>query len=161
MIARYAALAALVLLPASSAAQTISTVPLGARVRVHPAVRTAARPSRLHGSQPVVGTIAERRADTLVISLGPHGAVALFPDGSIGQLELSQGIPPRLDGAVRGIWRGLRFGLAIAPIASLAASSDRRRFDHQPIAISLGLSALTGAVVGALAPEERWVQVAR
>jgi hypothetical protein len=76
---------------------------------------------------------------------------------------VSVGRPTRFGGAARGIGRGLLVGLAVAPVAGLAArhGGGDDAAVREAALMSLGLGALAGATVGAIFPEERWARVER
>jgi hypothetical protein len=145
-------------------AQAADGLEVGARVRVTIADADGGRPARL------VGTVAERRADALL--LGPEGEAAPreVPWARVGLVEVSRGQGSRAGAGARGgaLVGALVLGTAVylgeRSSETCTSECDYRNPSVVPMtALGVAAGALGGAYVGrrlgALMPAERWEAV--
>ena len=141
-----------VLAPPSLAAQQADPLTPGTRVRV-----ILARGSRSIWSRPQIlqGTVTAVSADSLSLRLDAEAGPVTLATASVAKLEVSQGIPSRLESAV---WQGAVIGLQGA--TTWPAVRDRN-FDNsdsweRDVLVGAAVGAAVGVVLGALNPAERW-----
>lgn len=153
--ARAASLLALALsLPAPLPAQTLDSLPAGARVRIR-------QPA--YGTGWLVGRLVSPAADSAAIALAGRPDTVRFATDSLPPLQVSQGLRARTGkGALVGLGVGAGTGLILGILAAAEDCTGFCVIDVGPAEIA-GVSALLGgvgagigALVGSLVRGERW-----
>ena len=141
--------------PTIGRGQVLDSVASDARIRVD--LRTTDRSWRgKERAQSVTGTLAEVRADTLLLTVHAGAAPVRVPLASMRPAFVSRGRPPRWQAAIRGIVAPALMGAALSAVST---SLHRRAGDPSPAAMAMSAAAwgaASGAVLGAWAPKERW-----
>jgi predicted outer membrane lipoprotein len=109
--------------------------------------------------QPIRGRVASLASDTLYLAVGDSLGPLAVPRRLIQRLEYSKGVPSRLASATK---RGLLSAAAFALVAAFINEHEDEPHDHSTGDVALvwgGLGLVTGAVLGAIFPIERWKKV--
>ena len=131
--------------------QGIADLPAGARIRITLPDSARQTPLTLR-IQTVVGTFARTTSDTLWLQVGGPDTVRV-PRAALRRVEVSRGVSRARSALEFGFGTGLAIGLA----SHAGAYGDDHRGDD---AIVIGaVTAVVGAVIGALRPYERWRRV--
>jgi len=151
-------MALLIALGAHSASAQSDSVPLGERVRV--------RVADLHRQGDMLprlmelrGTLTRADSSDLFIAIAPGGGTIAIPRRSVRSLAVSAGVPSRLESAVRRgiawtfIGAFLGFGFRDFP------DRDGRTPWRDAVTAGAAAGALTGVIMGAFTPYERWRRV--
>jgi hypothetical protein len=138
--------------PAPAVGQEALAVEPGTRVRV-----VLARGSRSIWSRPQIlqGTVTALNADSISLRLDAGAGPVTLATASIAQLEVSRGVPSRLESAV---WQGAVLGRQGAVYWPILTEKDRGSSDSwdRDMLVGAAVGTAIGVVVGALDPAERW-----
>ena len=149
-------------LPHALGAQQAESLPIGARVRVHPLTPPLV---------PVTGVLVRADSAGLVIAGRDDARLRSIPVREVSRLERHVFTRPKGSAFVRGAGRGALVGLALsAVLVGAAVVEDRRNSCHDcfvnarlaaaVVAVPLtAVSSLVGGAVG-LSTRERWARVA-
>jgi hypothetical protein len=138
-----------------STAQWPANVAPGARVRVRlPEVQYQEAIPRGHLLR---GRVSALAPDTLYLAITDSVGPLAIPRPLIQRLDLSRGVPSRGANALRqGVISGALWALAFA----VFSETDNGRHDTGDAALlGGGVGFVTGAIMGALFPRERWKKV--
>lgn len=135
-------------------------VPVGSRVQVTIPDAAAQRVTPFVRTQLVRGEVTRIVTDTIYVRPAPALGSLAVPTASVRRLDVSLGPPRRSSSAlVRGIEHAVVFALA----GVLLYSEGEREFGvtsrSEAAALGAGVGLVGGAVIGALAPFERWQRV--
>ncbi|MDH3497541.1 MAG: hypothetical protein OER21_12335 [Gemmatimonadota bacterium] len=155
-------LGVLVGMPVALAAQERSLLPLGVRIRVTTATPDTTARARGPTRTRFVGTLADLRADAVVLDVDPHDR-RVVPFGTLRELEVSRGRQSRTGrGALIGLAAGAAAGVTtvLALCAGGECESSGGNFTGFGALVVGAAGALAGtgigALVGALIRTERW-----
>ncbi|HET6228849.1 MAG TPA: hypothetical protein VFE05_02155 [Longimicrobiaceae bacterium] len=154
-----AALLALALLAAAPVrAQMPGAVAPGARIRVW----LTPLPRKVEGSavpQQLRGSLVSLTADSITVRIHPQSAPVTLARRGVWRIDVSHGVPSRVESAARAGLGGAVVGAFYAPIIDY----DRRYFRNTGEAAWKGAAygAAYGAALGAIFPRERWRRVRR
>lgn len=108
------------------------------------------------------GTLTRQRADTLFLALAPGVGEVAVTRGALRRVDVSRGMPSRLESAGA---EAVRVGLLYALLSTITyvtrtddGTADRLSYP-QHVGVSVGLGFVTGGIVGAIWPRERWRRV--
>lgn len=154
-----AALLAGLALPTGLTAQTGTPLVPETRVRV---ILPSAKPTAfgIGRAQPLVGTVASMRGDTLVLRRDRTPTTAVVPLASVARIEVSRGVEPRGISLLKGAATGALDGMLVAPLAYLPRDCEGMACFAETAAISAGIGALAGGILGVASPRERWLPIA-
>jgi len=143
-----------------AAAQQLPPVTVGTRVRVR-IPETAAQPETpFRRWQQLRGEVTRVAPDTIVLRPAPALGEIVVPMSMVRRLDRSTGVPSAGASALGGGILG-----ALAGALWLGLDYDREGHDYgvtrrsEAVALGAGLGLVVGAVVGAIAPTERWHRV--
>jgi hypothetical protein len=143
--------------PAQAGAQWPQEIVPGARVQARlpeAQFQPAARRGHL-----LRGRVAGLAPDTLYLAVADSVGPLAIPRALIERLEYSRGVPSRASSAlVRGLKAGAAMALALALWNELDEGSDRTSTGTAAL-VGGSVGFATGALVGALRPQERWRRV--
>jgi hypothetical protein len=109
--------------------------------------------------QPIRGRVASLASDTLYLAVGDSLGPLAVPRRLIQRLEYSKGVPSRVASATK---RGLLSAAGFALVAALVNEAGDEPHKNSTGDVALvwgGLGLVTGAVLGAIFPIERWKKV--
>lgn len=149
--------AALLLLgfPAAAFAQEAAPVPPGARVRI--ALERPSGPAGLTPLPALQGTVTSAGPDSLTLLLHPGATPVTVSLDAVRRVEISRGVPSRLESAFR---KALLWG-ALGAVEFPLLDRDERSFGSTREAALTGaaVGVVAGAAFGALLPRERWRRI--
>ncbi len=124
----------------------------GTRVRV-----VLARGSRSIWSRPQIlqGTVTSLNADSISLRLDAGAGPVTLATASIARLEVSRGVPSRLESAA---WSGAVLGVQGISLWPAVRDRDLNNSDSwsRDVLVGAAVGATIGVIVGALEPREQW-----
>src|SRR3954464_10846578 len=140
-----------------AAAQWPAQVTPGARVQVRlPEIQYQFNWTR---GQPIRGRVASLASDTLYLAVGDSLGPLAVPRRLIQRLEYSKGVPSRFASAARnGLLSAAGFAL-VAAFVNEVGEEPHKNSTGDVALVWGGVGLVTGAVLGAIFPIERWKKV--
>ncbi len=118
------------------------------------------RQRRFRPVQMISGEITRTTRETIYVRPTPRLGELAIPFAAVDRLEVSRGAPSRTSSA---LITGFQQGIAFAVLGTLLYNEPSRQFGvtrrGEAAALGAGFGFLGGALVGAIAPFERWQRV--
>jgi hypothetical protein len=141
----------------AAGAQWPTQVTPGARVQVRlPEIQYQFNWTR---GQPIRGRVKSLASDTLYLAVGDSLGPLAVPRRLIKRLEYSKGVPSRVASATKqGLISAAGFAL-VAALINEAGDEPHKNSTGDVALVWGGVGLVTGAVLGAIFPVERWKKV--
>lgn len=159
-LARIPALLA-ILFATELSAQSSTDLPVAPGTGVGVTVPDSARQEPIAPrTQQLRGEVAALSVDTLSLRVAGTGTLLAVPRSAVRRLDVSKGVPSRLQSAVEGAVGGAVIGALYAfALRQLGSDEWNGRSRTDVLAIGAAYGSATRLVFGALSPVERWRRI--